>query len=239
MMRSRVAFATLTLIAVLSAGCSVPSDSSATLIPSSDLPESLRADFTTTTTTLPAPISTTAPVYLLARQAETTRTTVVEVLREVPLSPTITDIMSRLFGEGAVTADEEAANYITTLTEFELLSATSTGDLAVIDIVNLTPEGLPSDQPFEGDLIGVAAQVVWTATAIEGISRVQILINGQQVTIPTNNSDTEVGAPVTRSDYERFDPNFVPPSTTTTTTAPDTGTSTSDPGTTLAPPTPA
>ncbi len=221
----------LAIAAVLATGCSVPSDDAATVIASSDLPESLRADFTTTTTTLQAPISTTAPVYLLTRQAETTRATVVEVMREVPLNPTITDVMSRLFGEGAVTSEEEAANYITTLSEFELLSATRAGDLAVIDIVNLTPEGLPSDQPYEGDLIEVAAQVVWTATAIDGVNRVQILINGQQVTIPTNNSDTEVGAPVTRSDYERFDPEFVPPSTSTTTTTIATSSSTTDPGT--------
>jgi len=202
---------------VIAAGCSVPSDSAATVIPAESLPESLRPDFTTTTTTLQAPITTTVPIFLLTRQAETTRATVVEVQREVPLNPTITDVISRLFGEGVVTADEEAANYITTLTEFELLSASQSNDVAVIDIGNLTPEGLPSDQPYEGDLIDVAAQVVWTATAIEGIDRVQILINGQEIQIPTNDGDTDVGAAVTRLDYERFDPGFEPPSTTTTT----------------------
>ncbi len=216
--RARRALAVLGAVAILATGCSVPSDSSASVIPAGSLPESLRPDFTTTTTTLQAPITTTAPVYLLTRQAETTRATVVEVQREVPLNPTITDVISRLFGEGAVTSDEEAANYITTLSEFKLLSAAKVGDMAVIDIVNLTPEGQPSDQPYEGDLTEIAAQLVWTATAFDGIDRVQILINGQEVTIPTKFGDTEVGAAVTRSDYENFDPAFVPPSTTTTTT---------------------
>jgi len=225
--------AILAVLAIVAAGCSVPSDSTAKVIASDSLPESLRPDFTTTTTTLQAPITITVPIYLLTRQAETTRATVVEVQREVPLNPTITDVISRLFGEGAVTTDEEAANYITTLTEFELLSASQVNDMAVIDIVNLTPEGLPSDQPFEGDLIDVAAQVVWTATAIDGIAQVQILINGQEIQIPTNDGDTDVGAPVTRLDYERFDPEFEPPSaTTTTTTTNPTATTESSPGST-------
>ncbi len=206
------------VMALLAGACSIPSDNAAQVIPSDSLPESLRPDFTTTTTTIQAPITTLASIYLLTRQAETTRATVVEVQREVPLNPTITDVISRLFGEGAVTTDEEAANYITTLTEFELLDASVSGDMAIINLVNLTPEGLPSDQPYEGDLIEVAAQLVWTATAMPGINRVQILINGDQVTIPTNHGDTEVGAPVSRSDYDRFDPEFVPPNTTTTTT---------------------
>jgi len=209
---------------VLAASCSIPSDSAAQVIPSDSLPESLRPDFTTTTTTLQAPITTLASIFLLTRQAETTRATVVEVQREVPLNPTITDVISRLFGEGAVTTDEEAANYITTLTEFELLDASVSGDMAIINIVNLTPEGTPSDQPFEGDLIEVAAQVVWTATAVNGVNQVQILINGEQVTIPTNHGDTEVGAAVSRADYDRFDPDFEPPSTTTTTSTPPTST---------------
>ncbi len=225
--RAWIWLAALGTIAILLSGCSVPVDSSARVIPADSLPESLRPDFITTTTTLQAPITTTAPVYLLTRQAETTRATVVEVQREVPLNPTVSDVISRLFGEGAVTSAEEAANYITTLTEFKLLSATKVGNMAVINIVNLTPEGVPSDQPYEGDLTEVAAQLVWTATAISGIDRVQILINGQQVTIPTKFGDTQVGASVSRADYANFDPAFEPPSTTTTTTTPATTTESS------------
>ncbi len=211
--------------AVAAASCSIPSDSAAQVIPPDSLPESLRPDFTTTTSTIQAPITTLASIFLLTRQAETTRATVVDVQREVPINPTITDVISRLFGEGAVTAEEEAANYITTLTEFELLDANHSDGLALIDIVNLTPEGTPSDHPFEGDLTEVAAQLVWTATAFDGIDRVQILINGERVIIPTNHGDTEVGASVSRADYDRFDPNFEPPSTTTTTSTPPTSTS--------------
>jgi len=216
-------------LTVLASACSIPSDNAAQVISSDSLPESLRPDFTTTTTTIRAPITTMASIYLLTRQAETTRATVVEVQREVPLNPTIGDVISRLFGEGAVTSDEEAANYITTLTEFELLNASTAGDIAIINLVNLTPEGLPSDQPFEGDLIEVAAQLVWTATALSGVNRVQILINGEQVTIPTNHGDTEVGAAVSRADYDRFDPEFEPPSTTTTTSTPPTSSSPTTP----------
>jgi len=211
-------------LAVAAASCSIPSDSAAQVIPPDSLPESLRPDFTTTTSTLQAPITTLASIFLLTRQAETTRATVVEVQREVPLNPTITDVISRLFGEGAVTPEEEAANYITTLTEFEILNATVSDGLAIIDIVNLTPEGTPSDQPFEGDLTEVAAQLVWTATAFDGVDRVQILISGEQITIPTNHGDTEVGASVSRADYDRFDPDFEPPTTSTTTSVPPTST---------------
>ncbi len=213
----------LAVSALVAAGCAVPTDNAADIIPADELPESLRPGFTATTTTIEAPITTNVPIFLLTRQAETTRVTVVEVQREVPFNPTITDVISRLFGDGSVTAEEETFNYITTLSEFELLGASNVSSTAVIDIVNLTPEGLPSDQPYEGDLIEVVAQLVWTATEIEGITEVRILINGEQSIIPTNEGDTDVGATVTRLDYELFDPEFVPPSaTTTSTTVPET-----------------
>lgn len=218
----RIAFL-LVVSALIAAACAVPTDNAADVIPVDELPESLRPGFTATTTTIVAPITTNVPIFLLTRQAETTRVTVVAVQREVPFNPTIRDVIDRLFGDGSVTSEEDTLNYITTLSEFELLGASNVSSTAVIDIVNLTPEGLPSDQPYEGDLIEVVAQLVWTATEIEGITEVRILINGEQSIIPSDEGDTDVGATVNRSDYESFDPANEPPSTTTpSTTAPET-----------------
>jgi len=207
----------LAVTVLAAAACSVPTDEAAQEIDPEQLPVSLRPDFTTTTTTtIPAPVTEPAIVYLLEIPPETERRLVVAVSRDVQRGSSIQAVLSTLFSGEVRTEAEQEAGYSNALFELALDSATIDDDVAVIDIIPLTPEGEPSDEPFTGDLIGAAAQLVFTASEYENVTGIRILINGEEVSVPTNDGDAEPGATLTTNDYEQFDPDFVPPSTTTT-----------------------
>ena len=88
----------------------------------------------------------------------------------------------------------------------------------MIDIQPLTPEGLRLPRTRSPVISSVpAAQLVFTATAYEGVSGVRILINGEEVSIPTNDEDLEPGAILFKENYERFNPanpDVIPTTTT-------------------------
>ena len=200
------------------AACSVPTDETAQEIDPEQLPESLRPDFTTTTTTtVPAPVTEPATVFLLEVLPDTERRVVVGVSRDVQRGASVQAVLSTLFGGEMRTEAEQEAGYSNALFELALDSAIVEGDVAIVDIVPLTPEGEPSDEPFTGDLIGAAAQLVFTASEFDDIIGIQIHINGEEVSVPTNDGDADPGATLRTSDYEQFDPDFVPATTTTTT----------------------
>ena len=77
----------------------------------------------------------------------------------------------------------------------------------------------PSEEAFTGDLLGPVAQLVFTATSYEGVTGVQILINGEEIPIPTTDGDVEPGTILNKDDYERFDPTTTDVVPTTTTVA--------------------
>lgn len=209
--------AVLLLTVATAAGCGLPTDENAQPIDPEDLPETLRPGFTaTTTTTVPAPLTESRPVYLLTNPQDIERTIVVEVERQVDRNATLADVLASLFGE-ATLAGESDAGYFNTLELFEILSATVVDGVATIDIVHLSPEGEDS-APSADELRFAAAQLVFTATATEGVDGVRILLDGEEVSVPTSDADAEPGSVLRTSAYEQFQPDFAP---TTTTTSPD------------------
>ena len=193
-------------------GCSLPTDESAQSIDPEELPESLRPGFTATTTTIsPAPLTEARTVYLLINPQDIERTIVVEVKRQVNRAATLGDLLATLFGE-TTSADEQAAGYFNTLELFEIVAATVMDGVATVDIVHLSPEGVP---PSADELEFAAAQLVFTATAAEGVNGVRILLEGEEVSIPTSDADAEPGSVLTTSAYEQFQPDFAPTPTTT------------------------
>ncbi len=213
--------AALALAAAAAYGCGLPTDESAQAIDPDELPESLRPGFTaSTTTTVPAPLTKSRSVYLLINPQDIERTIVVEVERQVSRSATLGDVLATLFGE-ATSAEESDAGYFNTLELFEILSATVIDGVATVNIVHLSPEG--EDQPPSADeLRFAAAQLVFTAAATEGIDGVRILLDGQEVSVPTSDADAEPGSVLRTSAYEQFQPDFAP-ATTTTSPADDEG----------------
>ena len=214
----RLCWAALVLAAIAASGCGLPTDENAQAIDPDDLPETLRPGFTaSTTTTVPAPLTESRAVYLLTNPQDIERTIVVEVDRQVDRNATLADVLATLFGE-ATSAEESDAGYFNTLELFEILSATVIDGAATVDIVHLSPEG--EDQPPSADeLRFAAAQLVFTASQAEGVEGVRILLDGEEVSVPTSDADAEPGSVLRTSAYEQFQPDFAP--ATTTTTSPD------------------
>lgn len=214
-------WAVLVLALAAAASCGLPTDERAQAIDPEELPESLRPGFTaSTTTTVPAPLLTEArTVYLLTNPQDIERTIVVEVERQVNRSATLEDVLATLFGE-ATSPEESDAGYFNTLELFEILSATVVGGVATVDIVHLSSEG--EDQPPSADeLRFAAAQLVFTASATEGVDGVRLLLDGQEVSVPTSDADAEPGSVLRTSAYEQFQPDFAPATTTTALTGDD------------------
>ena len=206
--------AALVLAAAAASGCGLPTDDTAQAIDPDELPESLRPGFTASaTTTVPAPLTDSRTVFLLTNPQDIERTIVVEVERQVDRSATLADVLATLFGE-ATSADEQAAGYFNTLELFEILSATVMDGVVTVDMVHLSPEGVPTSAD---ELEFAAAQLVFTAAATEGVDGIRILLDGEEVSIPTSDADAEPGSVLRTSAYEQFQPDFAP---TTTTTSP-------------------
>ena len=210
----------LILAAAAVSGCGLPTDENAEAIDPDDLPETLRPGFTaSTTTTVPAPLTEARSVYLLTNPQDIERTIVVDVERQVSRNATLADVLATLFGE-ATSAEESDAGYFNTLELFEILSATVIDGVAIVDIVHLSPEG--EDQPPSADeLRFAAAQLVFTASQAEGVEGVRILLDGEEVSVPTSDADAEPGSVLRTSAYEQFQPDFAPATTTTTSPADD------------------
>lgn len=209
--------AALVLAAAVAGGCGLPTDENAQAIDPEELPETLRPGFTaTTTTTVPAPLTEARSVYLLTNPQDIERTIVVEVERQVDRNATLADVLATLFGE-ATSPEESDAGYFNTLELFEILSARVNDGVATVDIVHLSPEGEDS-APSADELRFAAAQLVFTATATEGVDGVRILLDGIEVSVPTSDADAEPGSVLGTGAYEQFQPDFAP---TTTTTSPD------------------
>jgi hypothetical protein len=202
----------------------VPTDETAQPLDPSQLPESLRPDFTTTTTTttVAPPTTLTFTVYLLNTDPDTDRRVVVPVTRDLPRGASIADVLGSIFGQEVRTDEERDAAYSNALFELDLLGATFADGIVTVDVVPLDPEGEPSTEVFTGDLLGAAAQIVFSATELEDVTGVVILFNGEPVEIPTSRGDAELGAVLDRGLYERFDPSVTEPETTTTTVATET-----------------
>ncbi len=205
--------AALVLAAAVAHGCGLPTDDSAQAIDPDELPESLRPGFTASaTTTVPAPLTESRSVYLLTNPQDIERTIAVAVDRQVARSATLGDVLATLFGE-ATSAEESDAGYFNTLELFEILSATVIDGVATVNIVHLSPEG--EDQPPSADeLRFAAAQLVFTASATEGVDGIRILLDGEEVSIPTSDADAEPGSVLRTSAYEQFQPDFAPTTTT-------------------------
>ena len=112
-----------------------------------------------------------------------------------------------------VRTEEERELYSNALREFTLLDAQiNENDVAIIDMVALDEEGAPI--PSEAEVLrNAAAQLVYTATGFPDVIAVRIRIDGERISLPTSEGDTE--GVVDRNDYFQYDPSFEVPTTST------------------------
>ncbi len=217
MLLTLVGSALLMASAVVASGCALPTDETAQAIDPDDLPETLRPGFVAVTTTVvPAPQTELQMVYLLTNPQDTERTVVAGVTRQLNSGADLADVLSTLFGSSTL-IQEQAAGYFNTLELFELTSVTVEDGVATVDIVPLSPQDLP---PPANTLELVAAQLVFTASAFDGVKGVRILLDGEAVSVPTSGADAEPGLVLTTDAYEQYQPDLAAtvPSTTTTLT---------------------
>ena len=212
MRRARIGLAAALVLVV---SCSIPADDEAQAIPVEELPESLRPGFIPTSTLAPAPQTEPRTVYLLTNPQNIERTVVVAVEREVRRGGDVAEVLRTLFGT-PTTEEEQAQGYFNTLELFELTSAERVDDVVTVDVARLEPDDLP---PPAETLELIAAQLVWTAVD-QGIAGVRILLEGEEISIPTSDADAPPGEVLTRDRFEQFLPDL--PAANSTTTEPPT-----------------
>ncbi len=194
-------------------GCSLPTDDEAAIVDPEDLPDVLRSDLEVEVeeADTPGPLTVTFTIFLLEVVGE--RNVVVQRDREVSPQTGFSDRIGLLFRD-EVRTEEERELYSNALREFTLLDAQiNENDVAIIDMVALDEEGAPI--PTEAEVLrNAAAQLVYTATGLPDVVAVRIRINGERISLPTSEGDTE--GVVDRDDYFQYDPNFEVPTTSTT-----------------------
>lgn len=179
------------VVALLAAGCGINAESSPRNIPAQEVPFDLLAPTSSTVVSVPRETST-ARIYLLSNGR------LVTVSRQVASPSTLGTVMASLV-QGPT--PEEADRGLTSAVDREtrVLSAEIVNGTAVINLSEAFSRIGVRDQ------ISALAQVVFTATALPDVSRVQVLLDGAKVLVPRADG-TSTDAPLRRSDYSGFAP---------------------------------
>ena len=167
--------AVLAALVTLATGCGVPVDRGPTALPRRGVPFDLLAPETPTssTSTQPPQVAVTVQVYLLAPTGH-----VAAVNRDVPVPAPLTTVLGALV-DGPTNAEASAGLQTAIPTQTQVLSATVAGGTATVDL------GGPFGQLVGQAQIDAVAQVVFTATALPGVTGVAFELSGQPVDVPT------------------------------------------------------
>lgn len=186
--------AALAAVAVLAGGCGVPEDSEARGLPRHDVPFDLLAakPASTTTTTAPsAPVQVTVYFVQGGRLAPVTRqvqspATADKALRALIAGPTAAEVKKGL---------QTAIGRSTTV----LSADVGEGGIATIDVTNSFHVG------SQAETILAAAQMVFTATSLEGVRGVKFTLEGARANIYQGDGE-QTSLPVSRLTYASFAP---------------------------------
>ena len=163
------------LVAALCTACGVPIDSGPTALSKRDVPFGLLAPSAqpTTTTTGPAPVAVTVQIFLLTPAGKLT-----PVARDVPFPAPLTNILGALV-DGPTNTEAAAGLQNAVPAQTDILGASVAGGVATVNLAGTF-----------GQLVGQAqinsvAQIVFTATALPGVTDVAFELSGQPVSVPT------------------------------------------------------
>ncbi len=193
----RRALAVALVLAAVAAGCGLSENDEPRVISAADLPtELVDPSPSSSTTKAPSPTTTSVPVYYLVQQDGVPR--LVAVAREVADPTRPRDRLAALLVPP--TPDEQAAGILTSIpADTVLIDTKLKGDEVVIDL----SRSLFDVQGEE--LRNAFAQMVWTATEVEGVRRVRFLVDGEEFRVPDAGGIEQPGA-VQRSDYVTLAP---------------------------------
>jgi len=155
-------------------GCGVPVDSAPTALSRSGVPFDLLAPSspTSTTTSLP-PATVGVQIFLVSSSGQ-----LVAADRPVPYPASLSSAVAALI-DGPTAAESAASLQSAVPAQTDLLSATISGGIATIDLGGTFGQLVGQAQ------IDAVAQIVFTATALPGVSDVVFELNGQPVAVPT------------------------------------------------------
>lgn len=176
----------LALSGVAAAACGVGTQQTAQVIDRHDVPFGLLSPATPTTTTTPLP-GATVTVFFEGPNG------LVPVTRRIAGSATLQSALDQL-ASGPSAADSGTALQSPVSAVTPLVAKRVTSSVAWVSV--------PATFATLGgqDQIVAASQIVYTATAVPGITGVVLIVNGQQSQVPVGDGNLKNG-PLTRADY--------------------------------------
>jgi spore germination protein GerM len=180
---------------LLAAACSAPVDSGPKTIRAASIPEGLRAETpSTTTTTAPTGESEEVTIYFIGADQR-----LVPVKRLVSAPVTVEKVIQKLFA-GPPTAAEGVTGLRTAISlDTTVLGAPIADRITTVNVSKLFAFGPVDDQ------IRAYAQVVFTAVDVGGVTGVLFAVNGRRLEVPAGDGSNQ-SAPLGRGSYPEYTP---------------------------------
>ena len=179
------------------AGCGVPSDRAPRALPAGEVPaELLAADPITTTSTVPVGTSTRVRIYLVGGAGTSER--LVPVERSVQSPATVERVLSTLIS--GPNREEAARGLRSAILPGTIVNtALVESNIAIVDLVKSAIARNTTD------LILAIAQMVYSATELQGVGGVRFTLDGERAEVPIG-SGIQSTAPVGRAAYAAYAP---------------------------------
>jgi len=185
----------LVAVGLLAAACSAPVDSGPQAIRAASIPDGLRTESSTTTTTVPTGQSEEVTVYLIGAPPEQR---LVPVKRRVSSPVTVQKVLQNLFT--SPTTAEGVAGYRTAISpETTVLGVSIENKIATVNVSKNFAFGPVDDQ------IRAYAQVVFTAVDTGTVTGVLFAVNGHRQEVPAGDGSNQ-SAPLGRGSYPEYTP---------------------------------
>ncbi len=204
-----VAIVAIGLVAVV--GCGLRQDENPRAISPQSLPSALFQDANTSTTTSRNPSIEQRSLYLVNTEGTAETLSRVAVPIEAPSNPA--DLPKAIIEKLVTTPPVDAAHSSFIPPGTRVLKVEQHGDVLEIDLSDELGSVESSRQRL------AVAQLVFTATAIDGINAVRFSIDGNPSAVPLDNKTSEVGADIGRDDFPKTRPD-APVTSTTSETVP-------------------
>lgn len=181
---------------LLSTACSSPVDSGPKAIRTASIPEGLRSETSsTTTTTVPTGESEEVTVFLIGPPPEQR---LVPVKRLVRSPVTVEKVLQKLFTPP--TTAEGVAGFRTAISpDTTVLGAQIENKIVTVDVSKVFAFGDVTDQ------IRAYAQVVFTAVETGSVTGVQFAVNGRRLEVPAGDGSNQ-STPLGRGAYPEYAP---------------------------------
>jgi spore germination protein GerM len=179
---------------LLAAACSAPVDSGPKTLRAASLPEDLRAETSsTTTTTAPTGESEEVTIYFIGSDQRLS-----PVKRLVSPPVTVEKVLQKLFA--GLTIAEGVSGLRTAISpDTTVLGAPIEARIAVVNVSKSFAFGRVDDQ------VRAYAQVVFTAVDVGGVTGVLFSVNGHRLEVPAGDGSSQ-SAPLGRGSYPEYTP---------------------------------